>query len=189
MRNLSDVESVCKQIAIFYVNCNLSSGAGYQACWQHGVYLSCWQDEQRDTEREKTCHRWLITLQANSWVLCLHSGSQGRPRWASLIRFVYCILPTHTHALIRLQIAISHVFDLTWRTVFLITKEFAVMNPNKEQDQMWLIKTLWGFSKPARGWIAAVKVNGDTGHFSQNHLQTLPLSCIRAIAGFDLETK
>lgn len=38
-------------------------------------------------------------------------------------------------------------FDLTWRTVFLITKEFAVMNPNKERDQMWLIKTLWGFWK------------------------------------------
>ena len=146
--------SVCKQIAIFYVNPDLSTSAGYQACWQHGAYLSCWQDEQAEREKregEKTCHRWLITLQANSWVLCLHLDSQGRPRWASLIRFFYCILATHTHALRRLYIAISHVFDLTWRTVFLITKEFAVMNPNKERDQMWLIKTLWGFWEPTQG--------------------------------------
>lgn len=164
---------VCKQIAIFYVNRNLFTSAGYQACWQHGAYLSCWQDEQRDTEgerkREKTCHRWLITLHANSWVLCLHLDSQGRPRWASLIRFSYCGIPTHTqtHSLIRLQIAITHVFDLTWRTVFLITKEFAAMNPDKERDQMWLIKTLWGVWKPAQGWKAAVQVNWDMGHLSQ----------------------
>lgn len=182
MGNLSDVECVCKQIAIFYVNLNLFPSAGYQACWQHGAYLSCWQDEQRDTEgerkREKTCHRWLITLHANSWVLCLHLDSQKRPRWASLIRFsiaAYRHTHTHTRAPIRLQITITHVFDLTWRTVFLITKEFAVMNPDKECDQMWLIKTLRAFWKPAQGWKAAARVNWDTGHFSQNHLQTVQL--------------
>lgn len=35
------------------------------------------------------------------------------------------------------------------------------MNPNKEQDQMWLIKTIWGFWKPALA-SNAVKDNGDT---------------------------
>lgn len=80
--------SVCKQIAIFYVNLNLSCSASYQACWQRRAYLCRWQDEQgdREGEREKTCQRWLIASQANSWVLCLHLDSRGRLRWASLIR-------------------------------------------------------------------------------------------------------
>lgn len=83
--------SVCKQIAIFYVNLNLSCSASYQACWQRGAYLSCWQDERgdREGEREKTCQRWLITSQANSWVLCLHLDSRVRLRWASLIRIFF----------------------------------------------------------------------------------------------------
>lgn len=83
--------SVCKQIAIFYVNLNLSCSASYQACWQRGAYLSCWQDERgdREGEREKTCQRWLITSQANSWVLCLHLDSRARLRWASLIRIFF----------------------------------------------------------------------------------------------------
>lgn len=29
-----------------------------------------------------------------------------------------------------------------------------VMNPNKERDQMWLIKTLWGFWGEGWGWAA-----------------------------------
>lgn len=83
--------SVCKQIAVFYVNLNLSCSASYQACWQHGAYLSCWQDERgdREGEREKTCQRWLITSQPNSWVLCLHLDSRVRLRWASLIRIFF----------------------------------------------------------------------------------------------------
>lgn len=95
----SDVECVCKQIAVFYGNLNLSCGASYQACWQRRTYLSHWQDERggREGEREKTCQRWLITSQANSWVLCLHLDSQGRLRWASLIRPPSCCCPTHMH--------------------------------------------------------------------------------------------
>lgn len=93
--------SVCKQIAIFYVNLNLSCSASYQACWQHGAYLSCWQDEQgdREGEREKTCQHWLITSQANSWVLCLHLDSRVRLRWASLIRIFFYFFSLHVHSL------------------------------------------------------------------------------------------
>lgn len=91
--------SVCKQIAIFYVNLNLSCRASYQACWQRGAYLSCWQDEwgDREEEKEKTCQHWLITSQANSWVLCLHLDSWERLRWASLIRPSSSSLFSHAH--------------------------------------------------------------------------------------------
>lgn len=109
-----------EQIAIFYVNLNLSASADYQACWQNGAYLFCWQDEQRDKAEGKEgerriWHCWLITLQANSWVFCLHLDSQGRLRWASLIRSSHCLLPTHTDTNTH---ACTHVITIRHQSCF-----------------------------------------------------------------------
>lgn len=125
--------------------------------WRVSVPLTRRAGRQRGRtrEREKTCQRWLITLQANRWVLCLHLDSQG-----SIINQFFLLHATHTHTHSHKFIN-SHQscfwFD-TERTVFLIIKEYAVMNPNKERLQIWLIITLRGFWKLTQGCKAAVKV-------------------------------
>ena len=93
--------SVCKQIAIFHVNFNLSASAGYQACWQHGAYLSCWQDEQGDREGEKRGRKDLSPLTnytASKQLSPLFTFGQPGEAEMSIINQIFLLHTTNTHA-------------------------------------------------------------------------------------------
>lgn len=101
------------------------------------VDKTCKETKRRE-RREKKSLTLLTNYTSSKQLSLLFTFGQPREAEMSIINqiFLLCASNTHahvhTHALMWLQLGISHVFDLTWRTIFLITKEFAMMNPNKE---------------------------------------------------------